>query len=86
MKNRTLFVYVISSQENLTTAVYRNPTHTDRDLAFESHHTICPKKSLAQISSRGVDCLPSSIDLKAEERKYVSDVLKINSYTKTFTP
>ena len=29
-------------------------------------------------------CLPSSLDSKAEERKYVSNVLKANGYTKTF--
>ena len=28
--------------------------------------------------------LPSSLDLKAEERKYVSNVLKANGYTKAF--
>ena len=30
------------------------------------------------------DCLPSSVDSKAEKRKYVSNVLKANGYTKTF--
>ena len=30
------------------------------------------------------DCLPSSLDSKAEERKYVSNVLNANGYTKTF--
>ena len=33
---------------------------------------------------RRADCLPSSLDSKAEERKYVSNVLKANGYTKTF--
>ena len=33
---------------------------------------------------RRADYLPSSLDLKAEERKYVSDVLKVNGYAKTF--
>ena len=31
---------------------------------------------------RRADCLPSSLDLKAEERKYVSYVLKANGYIK----
>ena len=31
-----------------------------------------------------VDCLPSSLNSKAKERKYVSNVLKRNGYTKAF--
>ena len=30
------------------------------------------------------DCLPSSLDSKAEEKKHVFNVLKANGYTKTF--
>ncbi|RMX58347.1 hypothetical protein pdam_00000119 [Pocillopora damicornis] len=30
------------------------------------------------------DCLPSSLNSKAEEKKYVSDVLTVNGYTITF--
>ena len=30
------------------------------------------------------DCLPTSLDSKAEESKYVSNVLKANGYTKPF--
>ena len=33
---------------------------------------------------RRADCLPSSLDSKTEERKYVSNVLKENGCTKTF--
>ena len=71
-------------QGNLETSVYRKPTHTDKYLAFDSHHPICHKKSVAKTLLRRADCLPSSLDSKAEERKYVSNVLKANSYTKTF--
>ena len=49
-----------------------------------NHHPICHKKSVAKTLLRRADCLPSSLDSKAEERKYVSNVLKANSYTKTF--
>ena len=45
---------------------------------------ICHKKSAAKTLLRRADCLPSSLDSKAEERKYVSNVLKANGYTKTF--
>ena len=56
----------------------------DKCLAFDSHHPICHKKSVAKTLLRRADCLPSSLDSKAEERKYVSNVLKANGYTKTF--
>ena len=49
-----------------------------------NHHPICHKKSVAKTLLRRADCLPSSLDSKAEERKYASNVLKANSYTKTF--
>ena len=71
-------------QGNLETSVYRKLTHTDKYLAFDSHHPICHKKSAAKTLLRKADCLSSSLDWKAEERKYVSNVLKANGYTKTF--
>ncbi|CAH3031867.1 unnamed protein product, partial [Pocillopora meandrina] len=69
---------------NLETSVYRKPTHTDKYLAFDSHHPICHKKSVAKTLLRRAECLTSSLDSKAEERKYVANVLKANGYTKTF--
>ena len=71
-------------RENLETKVYRKPTHTDKYLAFDSHHPICHKKSVARILLRRADCLPSSLNSKAEERYYVSSVLKANGFTKPF--
>ena len=71
-------------QGNLETSVYRKPTHTDKYLAFDSHQPIFHKKSAAKTLLRRADCLPSSLDSKAEERKYVSNVLKANGNTKTF--
>ena len=56
----------------------------DKYLAFDSHHPICHKNSVAKTLLRRADCLLSSLDSKAEERKYVSNVLKANGYTKTF--
>ena len=69
-------------QGNLEISVYRKPTHTDKYLAFDSNLPICHKKSVAKTLLRRADCLPSSLDSKAEEGKYVSNVLKANGYTK----
>ena len=51
---------------------------------FRFSSPICHKKSVAKSLLRKTDCLPSSLDSRAEERKYVSNVLKANGYTKTF--
>ena len=44
----------------------------------------CHEKSVADALLRRADCLPSSLDSEAEERKYVSNILKTNGYTKAF--
>ncbi|CAH3112832.1 unnamed protein product [Pocillopora meandrina] len=69
---------------NLETSVYCKPTYTDKYLAFDSHHPICHKKSVAKTLLRRANCLPSSLDSKAEGRKYVSYALKANGYRKAF--
>ena len=69
---------------NLETSVYRKPTHTDKYLAFDSHHPICHKKSVTRTLLTRADCLPSSCDSRSKERKYVFDVLKVNGYPNTF--
>ena len=51
---------------------------------FFSHYLICHKNSVAKTLLRRADCLPSSLDSKTEERKYVFNVLKANGYPKTF--
>ena len=71
-------------QRNLETSVYHKPNHTDKYLTFDSHRPICHKKSAAKTLSRRADCLPSPLNLKAEEGKYVSLVLNVNGYPKTF--
>ena len=71
-------------QGNLKTSVYHKPTHTDKYLAFDSHLPFCHNKSLAKTFLRKAYCPSSSLDSKAEKRKYVFDVLKVNCYIKTF--
>ena len=36
------------AQGNLETSFYCKPTHTDKYLAFDSHHLICHKKYVAK--------------------------------------
>ena len=71
-------------QGNLETSVYCKPTHMGKYHTFDSHHPIFYKKSVTKTFLRRAGCLPSLLDLKAEERKYVSNVfkLKANGYTK----
>ena len=52
------------------------PTPTNTSLSTLT--TLFAIKSLAKTLLRRADCLPSSIDSKADERKYVADVLKVN--------
>ena len=73
-----------TDHRNLETDVYRKLTHTDKYLAFDSHHPICHKKSRKETLLMRAECLPSSSDSKAFERKYVIDVLKANIYPKDF--
>ena len=71
-------------QGNIETSVYRKPAHIDKYLAFDFHRPICHKKSVDSQPSWVKFCLSSSLDLKVEKGKYVSNVLKANGYTKTF--
>ena len=79
-----LNVYRTDHENSLETGVHRKPTHTDKYLAFDSRHPICQKKSVTKTLFMRAECLPSSSDSKAFERKYVIDVLKENNYLKIF--
>ena len=65
----------------MSTANLPTPTNTSLSILTT---LFAIKKSVAKTLLRRADCLPSSLDSKAEERKYVSNVLKANGYTKTF--
>ena len=69
---------------NLEIGVYRKPTHTNKYLAFCSHHPICHKMSVTKTLFMRAECLPSSSDSKTFERKYVIDALTENNYAKDF--
>ena len=68
---------------NVTEEVTIHRPNVSTFLAFDSHHPICHKKSVAKNLLRRAES-SSSLDSKAEERKYVFNVLKANGYTKTF--
>ena len=57
-----------AEQGNSEKNVYRKPTHTDKYLAFDSHHHICHWKSVAKTLLRSADFLPHSLDSRAEEK------------------
>ena len=50
---------------NFDTGVYRKPTHSDKYLAFDSHHPICHKMSVRKTLFMRAEYLPSSSDSKA---------------------
>ena len=64
-------------------SIVNPPTPTNTSLSILTT-LFAIKKSVAKTLLRRADCLLSSLDSKAEERKYVSNVLKANGYTKTF--
>ena len=64
-------------------SIVNPPTPTNTSLSILTT-LFAIKKSVAKTSLRRADFLPSSLNSKAEERKYVSSVLKANGFTKTF--
>ena len=73
-----------SNNGSLSTAVYRKPTHTDKYLSFDSHHPIAHKKTVARTLLMRADTIPSTSDLKANERRHVFKVLQGNNYPRRF--
>ena len=64
-------------------SIVNPPTPTNTSLSILTT-LFAIKKSVAKTLLRRADFLPSSFNSKAEERKYVSSVLKANGFTKTF--
>ena len=64
-------------------SIVNPPTPTNTSLSILTT-LFAIKKSVAKTLLRRADFLPSSLNSKAEERKYVSNVLKANGFTKTF--
>ena len=68
----------------LTTKVYRKPTHTERYLSFDSHHPILHKKAVVRSLTDRARSIPSSSQERSREMKHVMSILEDNGYPKHF--
>ena len=51
----------------LETDVYRKPTHTDKYLSYDSHHSVSHKRSVAKTLLQRAELLPSNSDSQAND-------------------
>ena len=63
---------------------YRKATHTNKYLAFDSHHTVQHKRSVISTLMRRANTIPSSEALRTEETSHVQDSLQVNGYPTKF--
>ena len=75
----------VCRQDNgqLANRVYHKSTHTERYLAFESHHPIAHKAVLKSLTNRANN-IPTTSDYRAKELKQVTLTLLANGYPKRF--
>ena len=61
----------VCGQDNgqLSNKVYRQSTHTERYLAFESHHPIAHKKAVVKSLTNRANNIPTTSDYRAEDEK-----------------
>ena len=73
-------------QENgqLANKVYRKPTHTERYLAFESHHLIVHKKAVVKSLTNRARNIPTTSYFRSKELTQVTSALLANGYPKRF--
>ena len=64
--------------------VYRKATHTNKYLAFDSHHPAQHKRSVVGTLMRRAKANPSSEALRTEETSHVQDSLQVNGYPTKF--
>ena len=64
--------------------VYRKATHTNKYLAFDSHHPAQHKRSVGSTLMRRANTIPSSEALRTEETSHVQDSLQVNGYPTKF--
>ena len=68
----------------LSTKVYRKPTHTERYLSFDSHHPVASKRAVIKSLTDRARTIPSSVDQQSKEMKHVIGALRANGYPKRF--
>ena len=68
--------------EGIEVSVYRNPTHTDRYLDFNSSHPILAKRAVVRALMDRANNICSSPDILAKEVEHLSKVLHYNNYPK----
>ena len=87
-KDNTLpFLEVLVTRDNdgnLSTSIYRKPTHTDQLLNFDSHHPLSSKRSVVSSLTKRCNLIPSTSESKAQEISYLRGVFAVNNYTKDF--
>ena len=64
--------------------VYRKATHTNKYLAFDSHHPVQHKRSVVSTLMRRANTIPSSEALRTEETSNVQHSLQVNGYPTKF--
>ncbi|KAL9971531.1 hypothetical protein ACROYT_G017705 [Oculina patagonica] len=68
----------------LSTKVYRKPTHTERYLSFDSHHPAAHKRAVVKSLTDRAKTIPSSVDQQSKEMQHVTAALRANGYPKRF--
>ena len=67
-----LDILIIPNEDgSLSTTVYRNPTHTDLYLQWDSHHTVSAKYSVVGTLHHRAETICSSPQLLQQEEKYL---------------
>ena len=64
----------------LTTSVYRKPTHTDQNLAYDSHHPQSVKRGIVKCLYERAKRLVTKPYVISEDKKHMSSVLVFNGY------
>ena len=69
---------------NIEVQVFRKATHTNKYLAYESHHSAQHKRSVINTLMHRANTIPSNHTLKMDEMKRVQESLQINGYPAKF--
>ena len=69
---------------NVTVAVFRKNTHTDKYLSFESHCHVNIKKAVVKTLLDRAKHIPSTADLQTQETNKFLKTLELNGYKRNF--